>query len=90
MHLKKHKIYYFCYFLILYNVLLFIVYQFIVGKVEANLQEAAQAGGQCDPKVEAVGFVVGDVFSFLSPDKSGQEHMSGVDLAHCKSIDKQI
>ena len=62
---------------------MFTVYQFIVGKVEANLQDAAQAGGQCDPQVELVGFVVRDVFSFLRPNKSGQEHMSGVDLAHC-------
>ena len=63
-------------------------YHFIVCKVEANLQDAAQAGDQCDPQVELVGFVVRDVFSFLCPDKSGQEHMSGVDLAHFKSKDK--
>ena len=62
---------------------MFTVYQFIVGKVEANLQDAAQAGCQCDPQVDLVGFVVRDVFSFLSPDKSDKEHMSGVDLAHC-------
>ena len=68
---------------------MFSVYQFIVGKVEANLQDAAQAGCQCDPQVDLVGFVVRDVFSFLRPDKSGQEHMSGVDLAHCISKDKR-
>ena len=50
---------------------MFTVYQFIVGKVEANLQDAAQEGGQCDPQVELVGFVVRDVFSFLRPNKSG-------------------
>ena len=63
-------------------------YQFIVSKVDTSLQDAAQAGGHCDPQVELVGFVVRDIFSFLRPNKSGQEHMSGVDLAHCISIDK--
>ena len=58
------------------------MYHFIVGKVEANLQDAAEAGGQCDPQVDLNRFVVRNVFFVLCPDKSGQEHMSGVDLAH--------
>ena len=66
------------------------VHHFVVGKVEANLQEAAQAGGQCGQQVNLVGFVVRYVFCFPSADKSGQEQMSGVDLAHCNHTDKKL
>ncbi len=59
----------------------FIVYHSVVGKVEANLQDAADAGRHCGPKQDLRAFVEGIILFRKCPDKSGQEVMSGVNLA---------
>ena len=59
-----------------------VVYFSIVGEVEADLQDAADAGRYCGPQLDLRGFAVRYIFSFLRSDKSGQEVMSSVDLAH--------
>ena len=60
----------------------FIVYHSVVGEVEANLQDAADAGCHCGPQPDFSAFVEGIILFRKCPDKSGQEVMSGIDLAH--------
>ena len=50
--------------------------QSVVDKVEDNLQDAAEDGGQGDPQVDIIGVGVGLVFFLLCPGKSDQERMS--------------
>ena len=59
-----------------------IFYQSVVGEVEANLQQTASAGCDSDPHLQLVSFVEGNIFLIFCPDKSGQEVVSGIDLAH--------
>ena len=59
----------------------YIVYHSVVGEVEANLQDAADAGRHCGPKQDLSAFVEGNILFRKCPNKSGQEVMSGVDLA---------
>ena len=54
----------------------------VVDKVEDDLQDAAEDGGQGDPQVDLIGVGVRLVFLLLCPGKSGQERMSCIDLAH--------
>ena len=44
------------------------------GKVEAHLEDAAEAGGQCDPQVELLGFIVRNVFSYSSMQQAMNTH----------------
>ena len=54
----------------------------VVDKVEYDLQDATEAGGQGEPQVDLIGSGMGLVFLLFSPDKSGQEVVSWVDLTH--------
>ena len=60
----------------------FIFYQSVVEEVEGNLQYTANAGRHSDRHLNFICFVVGHIFFRKCPDKSGQEVMSGIDLAH--------
>ena len=64
----------------------FIVYQSVIGEEEANLQYAAYARRHSDRQLNFICFVVGYIFFRKCPDKSGQEVMSGIDLAHWNKI----
>ena len=59
-----------------------LVYHSVVGKVEDDLEEAADAGGPSDPQVDLISLGIGDVFLRLCPQESLQEVVSGVDLDH--------
>ena len=61
-----------------------IVYHSVVSEVEGGLQQAANTGSHCDYQVDHKCFVVREVFFLLCPDKSGQEFMSGINLAFWK------
>ena len=54
----------------------------IVDKVEDDLQDAAEDGGQGEPQVDLIGSGMGLILLLFCPDKSGQELVSCVDLAH--------
>ena len=60
----------------------FIVYHSVVEEVEAKLQYAAHAGRHSDRQLNLICFVVGYIFFRKCSDKSGQEVVSGIDLAH--------
>ncbi len=57
-------------------------YQSVVGKIDADLQNAAERGRHCDPHLDLIRFVEGNIFLIFCPDESGQEVVSGIDLAH--------
>ena len=59
-----------------------IVYHSVVDIVEDDLEDATEAGGQCDPQVDLISSGVGDVFLCLCPKEAVQEVVSGVDLDH--------
>ena len=63
------------------------LYLSVVDKVEADLQDATDAGRDCHPHLDFRRFAEGYIFSVLRSNKSDQEVMSGVDLAHWKSED---
>ena len=54
----------------------------VVEKVEGDLQHAADTGHHCNPEVDLSGLDVRLIFIVLCPDKSGQEVMPGINLAH--------
>ena len=58
------------------------LYLSVVDKVEADLQDATDAGRNSDPQLDLRGLVVWYIFSLLRSDKSDQEVMPGIDLAH--------
>ena len=60
------------------------IYLSVEDKVEADLQDATDAGRYSDPQLDLRGFVVRYIFSVLRSNKSDQEVMPGVDLAHWK------
>ena len=48
----------------------------VVDKVEDDLQDAAEDGGQGEPQVDLIGSGTGVVFLLFCPDKSVQEPVS--------------
>ena len=54
----------------------------VVDKVEDDLQDAAEDGGQGEPQVDLIGSGMGLVFLLFCPNKSVQELVSWVDLTH--------
>ena len=57
-------------------------HQSVVDKVEDDLKDAAEDGGQGEPQVHLIGSGMGLIFLLFCPDKSGQEVVSWVDLTH--------
>ena len=58
------------------------IYFSVVGKVEDDLKDAADAGGHSDQQVDLICLGIGNVFLGLRSQEAVQEFVSGVDLNH--------